>query len=137
MENARNDVAGDVLPHRRVAEKRRHVDQNGVEQLREFVGVRFEVVRIARIAVDARVLHPLPDAAIECRSFVGAEVEPPALLEVLEQLLEAVSGNVCSLMGFSAPARRQRPAIWLSGSTKSTNPMRIAAAGMPKNSDVP
>ena len=77
------------LPHLGIAEERRHVDQDRVEQRGELVGVDLQVVEIAIELVNLDRLHPLAHAAHQAGRLVGGEVEAAVLPEVLDDAFES------------------------------------------------
>src|SRR3712207_8641525 len=49
----------EVVPHGGIAEERRHVDQDRVEEGRELLRVDLQVIQVLVIALDAHALHAL------------------------------------------------------------------------------
>lgn len=85
-------VVAQVVPRVRIAEEPGHVDQDGVEQRDELVGVDLQLVDAVRVAVDLDLAHPAADPAHQAAALVPGEVEAPRLLEVGEHGLELAVG---------------------------------------------
>jgi hypothetical protein len=92
LDDLRNDLGRDVIPHRRVAEKTGDVDQDRVEQVGEFLGVNLEVVDVAGVVLDVDRLHPLVDAPDQAGTLVPAKIKAAGALEVIQQRFEIGSG---------------------------------------------
>src|SRR5262245_16164455 len=153
-DDRRDDLVAEVLPDLLVTEEGGDVDQDEVEQRRELVRMDLEVVQVFGVRVDADELHPFVDPAPERRALVPGEVEPATVPQELQERLEhpvvavghrsriVAVGHRCSIVVVghrcSTPFTnvRRAPAISSSGSTKSTQPVWIAAPGIPKNSEV-
>ena len=108
--------------------------------MRELLRVHFEVVACSPSKLlDAEHLHAAADAAHQARALVAAEVEAAALLQVVEQGLEA--GVVASRALMQRARRvtrvtqRRRDLVAAAGRNRRT-PVCCAASGMPKNSEV-
>jgi hypothetical protein len=84
----RNHLVRDELPRRCVAEERRDVDQDRVEELDELVRVRFEVAAVLGVVVQPESLHALRHAPHQARPLVALEVEAALALYEVEELLE-------------------------------------------------
>jgi hypothetical protein len=65
-----------VLPGLFVAEEGRYVDENGVAEVLEFVGMDFQIVGIGRRAVEADGLQALGNAALEARPLASLSRSP-------------------------------------------------------------
>src|SRR5262249_19047782 len=91
VEDARDDVGCEEFPGLRIAKEARDVDENRVEEQREFLRVRLEVVAIAQVFVDAGRLHALLHSPPQAGSLVRGEIEAAAAPQVLEQLFELLS----------------------------------------------
>src|SRR5262249_26970301 len=117
-EDPRQQLRAQVVPVRLVAEERRDVDQDRVEELDVLVRVLLERRAIAPEAPDAERLQAPLDPPRQARALVAREVEAAARLDVLEQLLERlvawggahplaspVSGPVASASETSTPRR--------------------------------
>ncbi len=87
-EDLRQQVRPQPVPRVEVAEERRDVDEDRVEQRRELVGVDLEPVAVLLVPGDAHVVHAPVHPPQQARPLVPREVETPGLLEVLEQALE-------------------------------------------------
>src|SRR6266576_389932 len=136
---ARNDPGEDfllqVFPRLGISKVTGHVDEDGVEEGGEFVGVRLQVFDIIGIIFDADLRHPLGDPAYQRRPFVAAEVEATGVPNVLQKTRKV--GTHRLLAPRTTPsATRVVSAEGISSSlrTKSAWPDLIAAAGIPKNS---
>src|SRR5205085_10343728 len=92
------------FPRRLVAEERRDVDQDAVEELRKLLGMHFEVLRVALEVLDADELHAPLHTALEARALVAGEVEAALLAQELEQLFQF------RVEGFSHRPSRASPA---------------------------
>jgi hypothetical protein len=88
VDHRRHDVARQEVERLTIAEERRDVDQDRVEQLGELVLVDLEIVEVRGVGVDPDRGHPLVDAARERCPFVRGEVEPAGVLQVFEEALE-------------------------------------------------
>src|SRR5207248_1937241 len=75
LQELRHDVGLQEIPRRLVAEERGDIDEDGIEELHELLGMDLEVFDVAVEAVDAGELHAARDAAYEARSFVTGKVE--------------------------------------------------------------
>jgi len=94
-------LVAQVLPHLRVAEELGDVDQDGVEQGRELVGVDLEKVEVGRVALNADGLHAAVDASLQAGALVAGEVEPTVVAQIGQQLLK--------LLGHGALSHRNGP----------------------------
>src|SRR5262249_59836539 len=90
VHQVREDLGGQVLPGRRVAEETRDVDEHCVEQLGELIGMQLQVVDVLVVAVDTNVGHPLGDAALHAGPLIAGEVKPAALADELQQRVQRV-----------------------------------------------
>src|SRR5207248_7189764 len=81
LQELRHDVGLQEIPRRLVAEERGDIDEDGIEELHELLGMDLEVFDVAVEAVDAGELHAARDAAYEARSFVTGKVEAALLLQ--------------------------------------------------------
>src|SRR3954447_382440 len=79
---------GQVRPVLRVAEEPGDVDQDGVEEDGELLGMELQVLDVADVAVDSHLLHALAYPALERRALVSREVEAAVVLEKLEEHVE-------------------------------------------------
>src|SRR5262245_59943286 len=97
--------------------------------------MNLQVIKVRAVRIDAHELHSLVHATHERRSLVAGEVESAAVPQELEQLLEVL---VLVRHRSSVPFTNvsSAPGISSSGRMKSTQPVSIAALGIPKNSDV-
>ena len=136
---ARNDPGEDFLmqefPRLGISKVTGHVDEDGVEEGGEFVGVRFQVFEIIGVILDADLRHPLGDPAYQGRPFVAAEVEATGIPNVLQKTRKV--GTRRLLAHRTTPSvTRVVSAVGISSSLrmKSAWPDLIAAAGIPKNS---
>src|SRR5207302_4198916 len=113
------------------------VDQDGVEELGELVGVGFQVDLVLAQVLGVDRLHPLLDAAQEGGRLVAGEIEAPVLPEVFEQPLELGIAGLLGpghATGVPRPTRvRSRGAIPVAGTTWSGSARRTALAGIPRN----
>ena len=133
-EQARHDLLAQVVPRRRVAKEGGDVDQDGVEEVREFLGMHLEVVAVVAVVRHRQRLHAPLDAPHQARTLVAGEVEAALLLQELQQRLELrVVGFRHSVTG-EANSRCSAGAISSTASTKSAAPVASAASGMPGNS---
>ena len=87
-QDLRDDFRAQEIPRRRVPEEGRDVDQDGVEEQREFLRVRVEVVAVLAQTLDPRVRHPLADPPIEAGPLVAGEIEAAVVPDVLQQRLQ-------------------------------------------------
>src|SRR5262249_40897834 len=87
-EDARDDLLDQEIPRLFVAEEAGDVDENGVEQKTELLGMRLEVGLIVVVRVDIHGLQALLDPTHETRALVGGEIETTAALEIVEERLE-------------------------------------------------
>lgn len=69
------DFGGHVLPGVLVAKKSRHINQNGIEEFAEFVGMDFEIIHVVGKAIHADQLHAFLDPPHQARAFVTREIE--------------------------------------------------------------
>ena len=99
--------------------------QDRVEEQREFLRLRFEVVAVAGICLDPGRLHAFLDASDQTGPFVRPEIEAAAAPQVFEQLLEFCRATLldvhprCPFVTSWVNAAATAP----SGSTKSTAPV--------------
>src|SRR5215471_2086241 len=137
-DDLRNHALRQGFPGGGIAEEAGDVDEDRVEQRREFLGMDFEVVQISAVGLDVRQLaHPLLHAPHQARSLVAREIEAAAGLEMLEQRFELGTLFLDNHYSTSPPlitSVTKAAGISASGSVKSTDPAWIAALGMPKNS---
>ncbi len=77
-----DDLLGQIVPGRPVAKERGDVDQDGVEEVGELVGVDLQKVAVRREALDFHDVHPPADAPHQAGALVAGEVEAPVVLEV-------------------------------------------------------
>ena len=89
-QDAREDLRRQVSPRLRITKEARDVDENGVEEQAELLGVRREVGLIRVVRLDADRLQALLDTAHEARPLVGGEIEAAGALQIVEQSLEPV-----------------------------------------------
>ena len=92
-EDLRHDLCGEVVPRLRVAEERRDVDQNRVEQDLELLGVNLEIVAILGDAGQMQLVEPLLHSPSERWTLVAGEVEPARRVEIVEQEFELWVGR--------------------------------------------
>ena len=136
-EQLRQDVGAQAFPRWSVAKEARDVDQHGVEEGGELLGMHLEVVEVVAEALQVERLYPLGHTPRETRPLVPGEVESAAHPEILEERLERPA--VFRFHHWTCPfitSVTSAGAISSSGRTKSTLPLSMAAPGMPKNSDV-
>ena len=88
LDQTRQQIARRVRPDIRIAEERRDVDEDGVEERAELLLVDLEVVEVFLERLDAHLLHPLHEAAHQARSLVRSEIEAARLAEMIENLVE-------------------------------------------------
>ncbi len=67
-----------VRPDLRIAEERRDVDEDGVEERGELLVMDLEVVEVLLERLDCPLLHPLHEAAHQARALVDSEIEAAA-----------------------------------------------------------
>ena len=89
-EDARDDLRRQELPGLGIPEEARDVDEDGVEQELELLGMRLEIAPVLLVRRAAHGLQALLDAAHEARGLVGAEVEAAGGLQVVEERLDAL-----------------------------------------------
>jgi hypothetical protein len=70
-------LAPEISPRLDVTEEAGHVDQDGVEQVPEFLGAAFQPVAVINVIADPRLLHSLADAAAQRRPLVPGEIKAP------------------------------------------------------------
>src|SRR5262249_23299498 len=134
-EHHRKHLLLDELPGRRIAEEARHVDEDGVEEDGELLGVDLEVVAVGLEAGDADGLHAAQHSPHQARALVAGEIEAALLLQEAQQVLEALLLRRAH-DGLLLTRVCRAGAISCSGSTKSTMPVCCAASGMPPNSEL-
>jgi hypothetical protein len=83
-----HDLLREVIPGGRIAEERRDVDEDRVEELRELVRVLFEAVAIGRVVGRADSLHATLETPRQARALVAREVEASVLPHEEEQVFE-------------------------------------------------
>ena len=135
-DDARHDALSHVVPSVRVPEELGDVDQDLVEQHRKLVRMHLQVVEVGGEVVDAELLAALGDSPHEARALVAGEVDSARLAQVLDQVLELVTWFEAQSRTLPATRVTSAEGISFSESTKSTAPVRIAAEGMLKNSEV-
>ena len=94
-----------------------------------------QVILVGGKAAQAKFGAALADAPDDRRPLVPRVVEAAVLAQVQEQCLELLSGLETQSRSPEPSRLCSAPGISSSDSTKSTAPVRIAADGMPKNSD--
>ena len=111
-EQFRHHLLAQVIPRRRVAEKRSDVDEDGVEELGELLRVDLEMVDVGLVIVEAQELHAPRHAPQQARALVAGEVEAAALLQEFEQPLELavlfLFTHVSASTASAAPERSRR-----------------------------
>src|ERR1700686_614249 len=129
------DLRSQIVPGFGIAKVTGDVDQDGVEEGAEFVGIRLQVVEVRPVIIDVDVRHALRDPAKERGSLVAAEIEAACLSQILQQTLEIGALRLVGHVANSFITRVTRAgAISSSGRMKSALPDLIAAPGMPLNS---
>src|SRR5262249_47684540 len=88
VEEARYDLLAQELPRELVAEERRDVDEDRVEELDELDRVLLEEGAVLVVAGDVTHLESLVDATGEARLLVAGEVEAARVPDVPEQRVE-------------------------------------------------
>src|SRR5262249_6810947 len=121
LDKPRNDLGPEVLPGGRIPKERRHVDEDGVEELAELVGVLLEVVDVVGVRTDSHGFHASLDAAHQARALVPREVEAAAALDVVQQGLEVL---VALRLGHAAASSSGGP----SAPSSDSRTRRIVAA---------
>ena len=86
LDDAGHDGGPQHLPRLRVAEEGGDVDQHRVQQVGEFLRVRFEEGVVRGVALGADRLHAVVEAPAQARLLVAAEIDAPAVLDVPDQL---------------------------------------------------
>jgi hypothetical protein len=81
LDDPRQDLFREVIPGRRIAEERRDVDEDRVEELDELVGVVFEALPVSRVVGHADRLHATLEAPRQARALVAREIEASVLLD--------------------------------------------------------
>src|SRR4029077_16156978 len=131
----RNKLSSHVVACGRVTKEGGDIDEDLVEEDRELFGMDLQIVLVRGKGAQAKLGAALADAPHDRVSLVPAVVEAAVLAQVLEQHLELLAG-LQSQSRSPLPSRLwSAPGISSSESTKSTAPVRMAADGIPKNSD--
>src|SRR6266566_1727580 len=136
---ARNDPGQDfllqVFPRLGISKVAGHIDEDGVEEGGEFVGVRLQVFEIIGIVLDAHLRHPLGHPAYQRRPLVAAEVEATGIPNVLQKACKVGTRRLFAHRTTPSVTRVvSARGISSSRRMKSAWPDLIAAAGIPKNS---
>src|SRR5262249_32258897 len=105
----RDDLPGEHLPGLGIAEERGDIDENGVEELTELLGMHLEVVAVLGNGLDIDLLHAPRDAALERGPLVDREVEAACGPEELEEALEIVVPSLLVVRALPVTHRRLRP----------------------------
>jgi hypothetical protein len=71
-----------IGPRIGITEESGDVDQDPVEDRREFIRVDLQVVEVVGISRDRQLGHPAVDPAHQARSLVAGEVEAACLLQI-------------------------------------------------------
>ena len=129
VDDAGDDGLGQVVPSGFVAEEPGDVDEDGVEEQGELVGVHLEEVHVLGVGVDPHLGQSLVDATLQARPLVPGEVEPAGGLDELEQGLEGLVGGLLLAHSRSASITSCTSACGISSSdsTTSTQPVSMAA----------
>src|SRR6185436_18025850 len=117
----------------RVAEEPCDVDQNRVQELGELPRLGFQVAAVVIVGVHARRLHALLETPHEARPLVLRIVEPPRLVDEVEELFEPGIELRAHAAAPGATMRLRAAPISAAGRTWSTAPVSMAAPGIPKN----
>src|SRR5262245_22220638 len=134
----RHDRFRKTFPRGRITKKGSDIDENRVEECREFFGMNFQIVDVVGKGINIEGLHALRYPAHQAGPLVAGDIAAEAMAQVFNQMLKLD-------VGFG---RRRHPTsplttkvtsaeeISSSGSTKSTLPVCTAAPGIPKNSEL-
>lgn len=92
-EDRRDHLVLDRLPGFGVTEECRHIDQDRVEERREFVGTRLQHIEILIECRVAGVIHAVLDPPHQRRALVAGEVESARVPQIAQQSLKGVVGT--------------------------------------------
>src|SRR6185369_265476 len=100
--------------------------------------MNFEIIDVLTEVCHTYQLHALGDAAHQAGPFIAGKIEPAALPQIFQQVVNLGVGVSCPVHSTSPPTTKvtSAAAISPSGRIKSTLAVCIVALGMPKNSEL-
>ena len=102
-EDRRDDLSAERLPGLGIAEEGGDIDQDGVEELGELLGVDLQVVMVVGERAEVHLLGPLADPPQERGPLVPGEIYRSTLPEIVQQGLGALGLSVAVTHRRSAP----------------------------------
>ena len=88
VQQARHELLAHEIPDVRVPEETGNINEDRIEQQREFVWMHFEVVRVVGEVRHVHRFHALADAPLQAGALVWGEVEAARALQIVQQRFE-------------------------------------------------
>src|SRR5689334_22308376 len=87
LQDAWQHLVTQNFPRRGITKKFRDVDQNGIKQLIDFVGMLADVFAVLGVVGQVQLKHAATEAALYGGLFVAAEIEIALFREFLQKVL--------------------------------------------------